>query len=87
MVTAKSALLNNAYSLVLLEPPHMGSKELIVSFSSQFCVQSSQICSFESDMVGLFTPWKSVNSRNQDCLPGELIVKYLTVKTDDNTIY
>ena len=65
----------------------MGSKELIVSFSSQFCVQSSQICSFESDMVGLFTPWKSVNSRNQDCLPGELIVKYLTVKTDDNTTY
>ena len=87
MVTAKSALLNNAYSLVLLDPPHMGSKEWIVSFSSQFCVQSSQIWSFKSDMVGLFTPWKSVNSRNQDCLPGELIVKYLPVKTDDNTIY
>ena len=65
----------------------MGSKELILSFSYQFCVQSSQICSFKSDTVGLFTPWKSVNSRNQDCLPGELIVKYLPAKTGDNTIY
>lgn len=63
-----------------LEPAHIGLKELVVSFLSQFCVQSHQICGLKSDMVGNSQHGNQQTLEIRSVFPGELVVKYLPAK-------